>query len=590
MTSLARRLLLASASLLFLAPVFADEPARRITISFDDAPRSAGAFMSAEQRTALLIESLAAGGVDEALFFATTGNLEKRGEAGAARLRRYTDAGHALANHSHVHASANRTDAETFVADIAEAQRRLAGFDNVVPLFRFPFLHEGNTRERRDAIRAGLDRLSLANGYVTVDNYDYYLQYLFDEAVKAKRPIDLDAWRDVYVEVLMAAVNFYDDIAQRTLGRSPVHVILLHENDLAALFIDDLAAALRADGWEIVPATEAYDDPIAEMVPDTLLLGQGRVAAIAATQGVPYRELIHPYESEPELRALLVERGLVGLASGAYLDEAVPGVTPEKFAPGVVSLDDRFEYGQTFSADGRELYFGVARAGSRGEFYGMRHTRDGWTDPELVLTHPVHSFSDPYLSRDRTRLYFISTGLQDGGPNDVTHDIGYLRRTREGWSDPIYLEAPVQTDADEYFVSFTNDGTLVFSSNRSEGDFDIYTASPDGAGFASPVRLEGAANTRAYEGDPFIAADGSYVLFSSTRRSGAGSSDIYVSFRGDDGQWSKAIALGNGVNTSGQEFCPFVTRDGRFLFYTSNQDLYWVDAAVIDLAREQHAD
>ena len=590
MTSLARRLLLASASLLFLAPVFADEPARRITISFDDAPRSAGAFMSAEQRTALLIESLAAGGVDEALFFATTGNLEKRGEAGVARLRRYTDAGHALANHSHVHASANRTDAETFVADIAEAQRRLAGFDNVVPLFRFPFLHEGNTRERRDAIRAGLDRLSLANGYVTVDNYDYYLQYLFDEAVKAKRPIDLDAWRDVYVEVLMAAVNFYDDIAQRTLGRSPVHVILLHENDLAALFIDDLAAALRADGWEIVPATEAYDDPIAEIVPDTLLLGQGRVAAIAATQGVPYRELIHPYESEPELRALLVERGLVGLASGAYLDEAVPGVTPEKFAPGVVSLDDRFEYGQTFSADGRELYFGVARAGSRGEFYGMRHTRDGWTDPELVLTHPVHSFSDPYLSRDRTRLYFISTGLQDGGPNDVTHDIGYLRRTREGWSDPIYLEAPVQTDADEYFVSFTNDGTLVFSSNRSEGDFDIYTASPDGAGFASPVRLEGAANTRAYEGDPFIAADGSYVLFSSTRRSGAGSSDIYVSFRGDDGQWSKAIALGNGVNTSGQEFCPFVTRDGRFLFYTSNQDLYWVDAAVIDLAREQHAD
>ena len=71
---------------------------------------------------------------------------------------------------------------------------------------------------------------------------------------------------------------------------------------------------------------------------------------------------------------------------------------------------------------------------------------------------------------------------------------------------------------------------------------------------------------------------------------GAGSSDIYVSFRSDDGQWANAIALGNGVNTSGQEFCPFVTRDGRFLFYTSNQDLYWVDAAGIDLAREQRAD
>ncbi|MEO0345748.1 MAG: polysaccharide deacetylase family protein [Pseudomonadota bacterium] len=590
MKSLFRRLNLVAVWLLLAASAAAAEPTRRITITFDDAPRSAGAFMSEAQRTTLLIESLAAGGVAEALFFVTTGNLEKRGEAGAARLRRYTDAGHALANHSHVHASANRTDAEAFVADIAKAQRGLDGFDSVVPLFRFPFLHEGNTRERRDAIRAGLAELSLENGYVTVDNYDYYLQFLFDEAVKAKRPIDLDAWRDVYVEVLMAAVGFYDGIAQRTLGRSPVHVILLHENDLAALFVDDLAAALRANGWEIVPATEAYDDPIAAVVPDTLLLGQGRVAAIAATQGVAYRELIHPYESESELRALLVERGLVGLAPGSYLDEPAPGMQPQKFAPGVVSLEGRFEYGQSFSADGRELYFGVARAGSRGEFYGMRDTRDGWTDPELVLTHPVHSYSDPFLSRDRTRLYFISTGLQDGGPNDVTHDIGYVRRTRDGWSDPVYLEAPVQTDADEYFVSFTNDGTLVFASNRRQGDFDIYSAAPEGGGFEMPVPLEGAANTLAYEGDPFIAPDGSYVLFSSTRRSGAGSSDIYASFRGDDGQWSKAIALGNGVNTSGQEFCPFVTRDGRFLFYTSNQDLYWVDAAVIDLAREQRAD
>ncbi|MEL6200499.1 MAG: polysaccharide deacetylase family protein, partial [Pseudomonadota bacterium] len=207
MKSLARRLSLVSAFLLLAASAAGAESARRIAITFDDAPRSAGAFMSAEQRTTLLIESLAAGGIAEAMFFVATGNLEKRGEAGAARLRRYTNAGHTLANHSHVHASANRTDAEMYVADIRKAQGRLVDFDRVVPLFRFPFLHEGNTRERRDAIRAGLAEMSLTNGYVTVDNYDYYLQYLFDEAVKAKRPINLDAWRDIYVEVLMAAVN-----------------------------------------------------------------------------------------------------------------------------------------------------------------------------------------------------------------------------------------------------------------------------------------------------------------------------------------------------------------------------------------------
>ena len=46
-----------------------------------------------------------------------------------------------------------------------------------------------------------------------------------------------------------------------------------------------LVSALRADGWHIVPTVEAYEDPIAARDPDTLWLGQGRVAALAAGDG-----------------------------------------------------------------------------------------------------------------------------------------------------------------------------------------------------------------------------------------------------------------------------------------------------------------
>jgi len=99
--------------------------------------------------------------------------------------------------------------------------------------------------------------------------------------------------------------------------------------------------------------------------------------------------------------------------------------------------------------------------------------------------------------------------------------------------------------------------------------------------------LDGQATTRAYEGDPFLAPDGSYILFSSTRKSGEGRRDLFVSFAEDDGTWSKALSLGKRINTPEIEFCPFVTRDGKFLFYTSNEDIYWVDAAVIDVVREQ---
>ena len=285
---------------------------RQIALTFDDAPRGAGPYQESENRTRALVDALARSGADGAMFFATTGNLESRGEEGETRLRRYVAAGHVLANHSHSHGSANAMAARDFLADVEVAQDRLADFDGNTPFFRFPFLNEGDSPQKRDDIRWGLEELGLRQGYVTVDNYDWYLQALFDEAVRNGHPVDLDAWAAVYVEVLTAAVEHYDRMAQATLGRSPAHVLLLHENDLAALFIDDLVEALRKDGWEIIPALQAYEDPIAADAPDTMLLGQGRVAAFAAVAGTPGRELRHEWESEDALRALLASRNIAG--------------------------------------------------------------------------------------------------------------------------------------------------------------------------------------------------------------------------------------------------------------------------------------
>ncbi len=74
-------------------------------------------------------------------------------------------------------------------------------------------------------------------------------------------------------------------MARQVIGRSPKHVLLLHENDLAALYVDDLAQLLREKGWKIISPVEAYGDPIAANVPDVLLNNQGRIAAIAKAGG-----------------------------------------------------------------------------------------------------------------------------------------------------------------------------------------------------------------------------------------------------------------------------------------------------------------
>ncbi len=311
------RSLLLTIALLGLATASSAEAPRQIALTFDDAPRGDGVFMNGRQRTKALIDALRNAEVDGAMFFVTTGNLARQGEAGDIRLQAYAEAGHYLANHSHRHPWLHRSDVDDYVADLDFASEELSRFSNVEDFFRFPFLDEGRETGKRDAIRQALAERGIRNGYVTVDNYDWYIDML---AVESSRydSLDMEELRDLYVTVLVDAVEHYDRIAQDVLGRSPRHVLLLHENDLAALFVGDLVAGLRENGWEIIPALNAFEDPIADEEPDTLFLGQGRIAALAHIAGYEPRDLVHKSEDEEQLRAAFVESGLLP----APLDES----------------------------------------------------------------------------------------------------------------------------------------------------------------------------------------------------------------------------------------------------------------------------
>lgn len=295
--------------LLAAAPATAS---KRIALTFDDIPRAPGAFFSPDERTRRLIASLRRARVRQAAFFVTTGNLERPfGEGGERRIAAYVAASHVIANHSHSHFWATRTPVADYVADLDRAAAWLRGRSGYRPWFRFPFLDEGrDTTERRDALRLALAQRGLSSGYVTVDSYDWYLEQLTNQAARAGQRIDRDALRALYVETIVGAAEFTDRIAVETLGRSPAHVLLLHETDLAALFIADAVAALRANGWEIVTADEAYRDPIAAIEPDSLFLGAGRVAGIAAAQGRTPRSLVPDWNEEDHLSRLFNARVL----------------------------------------------------------------------------------------------------------------------------------------------------------------------------------------------------------------------------------------------------------------------------------------
>jgi peptidoglycan/xylan/chitin deacetylase (PgdA/CDA1 family) len=311
---------------------------KRIALSFDDVPRHAGGFFTPDERAIRLIAALARAGVEQAGFFVTVGGLDRPdGRGGEDRIRAYAAAGHVIGNHSTSHPWLSRTELGEYLADIDDAEAWLRGRAGYRPWFRYPYLDEGRRDlEKRDAVRAALRERGLANAYVTVDNYDWHLDALASKAKREGRPLSLEGLRDLYVETLVQAAEFSDDIAVRALGRSPAHVLLLHETDLAALFVEDLVGGLRATGWEIVTLDEAYADPIAAREPDTWFLGGGRVAALAHEKGWEPRLLVHERTDEAVLDRLFAERVLAPAhepAAPASLEQSKTDGTREATEP-----------------------------------------------------------------------------------------------------------------------------------------------------------------------------------------------------------------------------------------------------------------
>jgi hypothetical protein len=270
---------------------------------------------------------------------------------------------------------------------------------------------------------------------------------------------------------------------------------------------------------------------------------------------------------------------------GKYMGQSDPGSKPKLFAPNFISTEEQ-EFGSYFNSDGTEFYFGVDVDG-KNEIRYSKMDGNQWTKPKTIFSHERYGYNDPFLSNDENRLYFISKRALDGQGELKDVDIWYAERVDNGWSEPINVGSNINTKGNEYYISFTHDGTMYFSSDgharqdTTRTDHDIYFSKFIDNEFQKPVLLDDSINTKDYEADVFISPDESYIIFCSTREDGHGRGDLYISFKNSDGSWTKAVNMGKEINTQHYEYCPVVTKDGKYLFYTSNQDIYWVSIEII---------
>lgn len=301
---------------------------------------------------------------------------------------------------------------------------------------------------------------------------------------------------------------------------------------------------------------------------------------------IAYDDHPKPYFN-PDQTKNLVLSGEDSLASDAmlYFGQKPPGDTARLFAPGIISKPNRHEFGITFSRAGDECYLGVDE-GLRNLTYGFQLKDGTWTPAKALLPAADGSYHDPMLSLDDNRLYYIAHGTRTKKLGEKDANLWYLERESGGWSAPISLGPTINTKANEFYIAVTDSGNLYFASNQAAAqdapyNYDLYVARPKGESYSSPTRLPDTVNSNRYDADPFVAPDESYIIFGSVRRNGFGRGDLYISFKTEEG-WSTAQNMGPKINNDKHQLCPFVSRDGKYFFFTSDQDIYWIDAAIIN--------
>ncbi len=265
-----------------------------------------------------------------------------------------------------------------------------------------------------------------------------------------------------------------------------------------------------------------------------------------------------------------------------------------------------------FSADGREFFFTVKLpARGRHVMLVMTQERGRWSAPSVLPFSGQYNDADPALSPDGNTLYFASSRPLTAGAPEKDWDIWAVDRNSGGWGAARRLDAPVNSPGMEVYPSITATGTLYFSSGRPIGTKagGIFRAVPSAGRYPAVEVFDERIASEYGGGDVFVAPDERTIIFSSGRAGGHGSSDLYVSHRGADGAWAAPLNLGPAINSPFQEYCPALSPDGKYLFFSSykrpadasvpamrslddilriyrepnngNGDVYWVDAAVV---------
>lgn len=253
---------------------------------------------------------------------------------------------------------------------------------------------------------------------------------------------------------------------------------------------------------------------------------------------------------------------------GPYIGQKPPGLTPEVFAPGIVSTEHR-DWGGSFTPDMKEYYFARRnnKSGKTSRFV-FKSENNRWHESEV---EPRVGGS---ISPDGKTMY---SGNR------------YRERTYDGWSELKSLGSPFE-DIRIMRLTASLKGTYVFDEATRDGNGVLRYSRLVNGKREAPRPFSKEINTGKWTAHPFIAPDESYIIWDSERDGGYGDSDMYISFLQQDGSWGAAINFGDKINTDAEDGGGYVTPDGKYLFFCKRCsppgfEIMWVDAQIIETLR-----
>ena len=340
--------------------------------------------------------------------------------------------------------------------------------------------------------------------------------------------------------------------------------------------------------------------------------GHSQVVAILLSQGADVNDRTLSGKSayniavslgKTEVADLLKEKGAdlsdqkFPVLKGRYMGQPEPGDTPRLFALDLVSTQYMLHGNVVFTPDGREAYWSgtYPTAGSDKLNYQvlmMKQVKGTWRAPQLASFCRVEYQDDcPYITPDGKRIFFLSKRpLKPGGSPAGRENIWSAERRGDAWGEPEYLGDGINSLSVHWQVSTNLHGDLYFGGQDPEGKTmgDIFVSRFDDGRFLKPEKLGPTVSSADHEHSPFIAPDGSYIIFSraSQQRVQLG---IFISFRNRDGRWGEALCLNTVIGCPTATQCTYVTPDGKFLFYISwgfdEWASYWVKSDFIGKLR-----